>query len=113
MNLYIFYILTIQIMKNIKLYKLLESNLAIDEKKWAELWNTILEKYKDKSIKLDFSDINVIISPFMRALLKPLYKNKIKFSWENFWNERIKNIFMRVEEEFENIWTISIKELDL
>lgn len=100
-------------MENIKIYNLLENNLAIDEKKWAELWNTILEKYKNKEIKLDFSDINVIISPFMRALLKPLYKNNINFSWENFWSDRIKNIFTRVEEEFKNIWTVSIKELDL
>ena len=98
-------------MREIKLYNLLGSYITLDGKKWYELWNLISEK--DKEIKLDFSDITVIIAPYMRGLLKSFYNNNIKFSWENFWNERIKNMFMRVKEDLKNNWTISIKELDL
>lgn len=102
-------------MKNIKLYTLLESPLAVNEEKGAKIWNTILEKYKDPKTNLviDFSDMRVIISPFMRSLLKPLYKKWIKFEWENFSNDRNKNIYKRVIEEFEKIWTDSIREINI
>lgn len=101
-------------MKNIKIYDFLESPFAINEQKWAEIWNEIISTM-DNSVKLviDFRDMKIIISPFMRALLKPLYKKWIDFSWINFSDEKWENIYNRIIEEFNNIWVENIRELNV
>jgi len=102
-------------MEKIKIITLLESSIAINEDKWAKIWNTILERYKNNwnKLEIDFSDIRVVISPFMRSLLKPLYKNWLDFEWINFKDEISENIYNRVIEEFEKIWIESIREINI
>lgn len=93
----------------------LNSQLAVNEEKASNLWNTLLERYKNSQSELiiDFSGMRVIISPFMRSLLKPLYNSWVDFEGKNFNDERSQNIYNRVIEEFNKIWTESIREISI
>ena len=102
-------------MENIKIYDLLKSPLAVNEEKGAKIWNRLLKEYKKSQshLVIDFSDMRVVISPFMRSLLKPLFNNGIDFKWANFSDDRSKNIYNRVIEEFKKIGTESIREINI
>lgn len=96
-----------------KIYTLLKTPFAIDEEKWIKIWNTILEKYKESNkdkVILDFSEIRVVISPFMASLLKPLYDNKVPFEGANFTDEANKDTYQKVLEKFEKLWTINNRD---
>ncbi len=97
---------------SIKIYDFLGSPLAVSETKGTNIWNKLVQTIQWE-IKLDFTDMRVVISPFIRSMLRPLLKSWIKFQWINFPNKMDEETYKRVIEEFERIWTESIKEISL
>ena len=102
-------------MENIKIYDFTNGSIAIDVKQADNLSKTIIQRYNSShsKVSIDFWDIQSLISPFMRALLKPLVINKIDFEWINFTSSRSKDIYSRVLKELSVIWTENIRELNI
>lgn len=102
-------------MQNIKIKELLRSSLAVNELKWEDIWNTILINYKNtnKELELDFSNIRVMIAPFIRKLLKPIYENWITFSWTNFPDIITETMYIRIIKDFEIIGTETLREISI
>lgn len=94
---------------SIKIYDCLHSPLAVSETKGTNIWNQLAQTIQWE-VELDFTDMRVVISPFMRSMLRPLFKSWVKFQWINFSNEMDEETYKRVIEEFERFWTESIKE---
>lgn len=100
-------------MKNIKIYDYIKSEIAINVNDANDISKTIIQKYKDSQwkVSIDFSNIKSLISPFMRALLKPLVVNEVKFEWIKFDSSRGEDIYKRILEELNTVWTENIREL--
>lgn len=101
-------------MENIKIYDFTKSDIAIDINEAKLISKTIIQRYNSSHSKIiiDFSNITISISPFMRTLLRPLITNSVDFEWINFWNTKTKDTYQRILEQFEIIGTENIIELN-
>lgn len=100
-------------MENIKIYEFIKSEIAIDTKEADNASDIIVKRYQDTNLKvnIDFSGIKSLISPFMRALLRPLVSNNINFEWVKFDNERLYETYKRILNELKVLWIENIREL--
>lgn len=101
-------------MKTIKIKEELDSKIAIHTGKASQVAITILEKYNEsqQSIIIDFSEIDILISPFVRPLLEKLIDNNVKFEAKNFTKEDLEELYYRVLWEFEKYGTENFRELN-
>lgn len=100
-------------MENIKIYELINSEIAIDVNEAEHISNIIIKKFSKTHSKvcLDFSWLTSIISPFTRALIKPLLGNKVDFEGTKFENDRLKDSFERILEGYKVMWMENIREV--
>lgn len=101
-------------MENIKLKKEINSDIAVDVNQARVISTSIIQRYNQNhsKINIDFWEIRSLISPFMRALIKPLIINKVIFDGINFPNDRSQQMYNRILEEFNLIWTDNIREVE-
>lgn len=101
-------------MQNIKIYDIINSEIAIDVTEASNLSKTIIQRYNEShsKVSIDFSEVKSLISPFMRSLLRPLISNNVTFEGINFYDEKTKNTYDRILNQLTIIWTENIKEIN-